>query len=122
MGYNGNMKILLPWGVPIHRIFYSVYDDLDTFHGDIHPPELNGPHNLSLHVSIAVHEHGGEVPVWVVRDACCGDALQELCGWEFSSQPRKVLIQQCTQWDPNGGRSEVKTYLAWVYSTTWHTP
>ena len=24
MGYHGNMKILLPWGVPIHHIFYSV--------------------------------------------------------------------------------------------------
>ena len=24
MGYHGNSKILLPWGVPIHRIFYSV--------------------------------------------------------------------------------------------------
>ena len=23
MGYHGNMKILLPWGVPIHHIFYS---------------------------------------------------------------------------------------------------
>ena len=25
MGYHGNMKILLPWGVPIHHIFYSVH-------------------------------------------------------------------------------------------------
>ena len=25
MGYHGNSKILLPWGVPIHRVFYSVY-------------------------------------------------------------------------------------------------
>ena len=24
MGYHGNIKILLPWGVPIHRVFYSV--------------------------------------------------------------------------------------------------
>ena len=24
MGYHGNSKILLPWGVPIHHIFYSV--------------------------------------------------------------------------------------------------
>ena len=24
MGYHGNSKILLPWGVPIHRVFYSV--------------------------------------------------------------------------------------------------
>ena len=24
MGYHGNNKILLPWGVPIHRVFYSV--------------------------------------------------------------------------------------------------
>ena len=23
MGYHGNSKILLPWGVPIHRVFYS---------------------------------------------------------------------------------------------------
>ena len=25
MGYHGNSKILLPWGVQLHRIFYSVY-------------------------------------------------------------------------------------------------
>ena len=25
MDYHGNSKILLPWGVSIHRIFYSVY-------------------------------------------------------------------------------------------------
>ena len=24
MGYHGNSKILLPWGVPINRVFYSV--------------------------------------------------------------------------------------------------
>ena len=24
MDYHGNSKILLPWGVPIHRVFYSV--------------------------------------------------------------------------------------------------
>ena len=24
IGYHGNSKILLPWGVPIHRVFYSV--------------------------------------------------------------------------------------------------
>ena len=24
MGYHGNSKILLPWGVPIHRVFFSV--------------------------------------------------------------------------------------------------
>ena len=24
MGYHGNSKILLPWGVPIHHVFYSV--------------------------------------------------------------------------------------------------
>ena len=23
--YHGNSKILLPWGVPLHRVFYSVY-------------------------------------------------------------------------------------------------
>ena len=23
IGYHGNSKILLPWGVPIHRVFYS---------------------------------------------------------------------------------------------------
>ena len=28
MGYHGNSKILLPWGVPIHRVFYSVEGDL----------------------------------------------------------------------------------------------
>ena len=27
MGYHGNSKILLPWGVPIHRVFYSVEDN-----------------------------------------------------------------------------------------------
>ena len=25
MGYHGNSKILLPWGVQLHRVFYSVY-------------------------------------------------------------------------------------------------
>ena len=29
MGYHGNSKILLPWGVPIHHVFYSVFDDED---------------------------------------------------------------------------------------------
>ena len=24
MGYHGNSKILLPWGVQLHRVFYSV--------------------------------------------------------------------------------------------------
>ena len=27
MGYHGNSKILLPWGVPIHHVFYSVVVD-----------------------------------------------------------------------------------------------
>ena len=25
MGYHGNSKILLPWGVQLHRVFYSVH-------------------------------------------------------------------------------------------------
>ena len=28
MGYHGNSKILLPWGVPIHRVFYSAWSDI----------------------------------------------------------------------------------------------
>ena len=31
MGYHGNMKILLPWGVPIHYIFYSEVADSLVF-------------------------------------------------------------------------------------------
>ena len=27
MGYHGNSKILLPWGVQLHRVFYSVVTD-----------------------------------------------------------------------------------------------
>ena len=26
MGYHGNSKILLPWGVPIHRVFLQCND------------------------------------------------------------------------------------------------
>ena len=34
MGYHGNSKILLPWGVPIHHVFYSVYTGTVCGHVD----------------------------------------------------------------------------------------
>ena len=38
MGYHGNSKILLPWGVPIHHIFYSVC----LFYADVCACESGG--------------------------------------------------------------------------------
>ena len=44
--YHGNRKILLPWGVQLHHIFYSVHI-LDEMHIIMHAREfpLNGMHN-----------------------------------------------------------------------------
>ena len=36
MGYHGDSKILLPWGVPIHRIFYSAVAMETDLTGHIH--------------------------------------------------------------------------------------
>ena len=43
VGYHGNKKILLPWGIPIHHIFYSV-------------PDEASPHITTVNVTVQLEE------------------------------------------------------------------
>ena len=46
--YHGNRKILLPWGVQLHRFFYSVYTVTNVVF-------LNAPGEQYFHVSMVTH-------------------------------------------------------------------
>jgi hypothetical protein len=71
-----------------------------TIRSQIHASELMGPYKLLLEVTLEVYKYGWQITVRKVWDASCGDALEELCGWELHRQLRQVLVEQRTQRDP----------------------
>lgn len=74
-----------------------------TFNFEVHAPEDQWANELGLHLSLQVHEDGGQVPVGVVGDAGGGDGLEELGLRELPGQRAQVLVDEGTQGDSGKG-------------------
>lgn len=74
-----------------------------TFNFEVHAPKDQWANELGLHLSLQVHEDGGQVAVGVVGDAGGGDGLEELGLRELPGQRAQVLVDEGTQRDAGKG-------------------